>query len=40
MTDTTIPDFVEAAIYVAYDGNHTGQYVATCAKDLCGYIGK
>jgi hypothetical protein len=38
--DATKPDFVESAIYVASNGDWEGQYVATCAKDLCGYYGK
>jgi hypothetical protein len=40
MTDASKPDFVESAIYKASDGNREGQYVAACAKDLCGYSGK
>jgi hypothetical protein len=44
MMDPTTPDFVEAAIYMASDGDnagqYAGQYVATCAKDECGYFGE
>jgi hypothetical protein len=39
MTDTNIPDFVEAAIYVAYDGNYAGQSVATVQK-ICVATGR
>lgn len=34
------PDFIEAAIYKAAEGEYRGQYVAGCAKNECGYIGK
>jgi hypothetical protein len=34
------PDFVEAAIYMVSVGPHAGQYIASCARDLCGYFGK
>ena len=40
MMDPMTPDFVEAAIYMASDGDNTGQYVATCVKDECGYFGE
>jgi len=40
MMDPMTPDFVEAAIYMASDGDNAGQYVATCAKDKCGYFGE
>lgn len=39
MMDAARPDFIEAAIYKARKGREAGQYVATCAKDECGYIG-
>ena len=39
MVDTRKPSFVEAAIYMASDGEHAGQFVATCAKNECGYFG-
>src|ERR1700676_1486706 len=39
MTDASKPDFIKSAIYVASGGDWEGQYVATCAKDLCGYCG-
>lgn len=34
------PDFVEAAIYVLPVGPFSGQYVASCAQDRCGYFGE
>ena len=34
------PDFVEAAIYRATSGHYSGEYVATCAKNRCGYLGE
>jgi hypothetical protein len=40
MMDVSKPDFVESAIYMTSDGDREGQYVAACAKDLCGYSGK
>ena len=40
MMDAMKPDFVEAAIYMASDGDNAGKYVATCAKDECGYFGE
>jgi hypothetical protein len=40
MMDATKPDTVEAAIYMATQGEQAGKYVATCAKDECGYTGK
>jgi hypothetical protein len=39
MMDATKPAYVEAAIYMALRGEQAGQYVATCAKDECGYAG-
>jgi hypothetical protein len=39
MVDAKKPNFVEAAIYMASDGEHAGHFVATCAKDECGYFG-
>jgi hypothetical protein len=38
--DITKPSFVEAAIYIAPEGEYAGKYVAGCAKDECGYIGE
>lgn len=32
-------DFVEAAMYFTTTGSHAGQYIASCAKDQCGYLG-
>jgi hypothetical protein len=40
MMDAMKPDFIEAAIYIASEGEQAGQYVATCAKNLCGYACK
>jgi len=40
LADENQPDFVEAAIYMATDGPLAGKYVASCARDLCGYFGK
>ena len=34
------PDFVESAMYFATTGLHAGLYVASCANDRCGYLGK
>jgi len=34
------PDFVETAIYLATSGTYAGEYVASCAKDNCGYLGE
>jgi len=38
--DAMKPDFIEAAIYIASEGEQAGRYVATCAKNLCGYACK
>src|ERR1700683_611051 len=38
--DIMKPDFIEAAIYKASEGECEGQYVAGCAKNECGYIGE
>jgi hypothetical protein len=40
MMDTTKPDFIKAAIYIAFEGEQAGQYIASCAKNLCGYTGE
>ena len=40
MLDASAPDFVEAVIDMDPSGKHAGQYVAACAKDRCGYLGK
>ena len=40
MMDTAKPDYIEAAIYIIADGEQAGRYVATCAKNECGYAGK
>jgi hypothetical protein len=37
LMDAATPNFVEAAIYMATDGEEAGQFVARCAKDACGY---
>jgi hypothetical protein len=34
------PDFTEAAIYRATQGQPLGEYVAGCARNACGYFGK
>lgn len=34
------PDFVESAMYFATTGSHAGLYVASCAKNKCGYLGE
>jgi hypothetical protein len=40
MIDLNQPDFVEAAMYMPVTGPFAGQYIATCARDKCGYFGK
>jgi hypothetical protein len=40
LINPTGPDFVEAAIYLATSGTYAGEYVASCATDNCGYLGK
>ena len=40
MVHASQPDFVEAAIYVLPVGPFSGQYVASCAQDRCGYFGE
>jgi hypothetical protein len=40
MMDVTKPNVVEAAIYIASQGEQVGQYVASCAKEECGYFGQ
>jgi hypothetical protein len=40
MMEETNPDFVEAPIYMVSVGPFAGMYVASCARDRCGYIGK
>ena len=39
LADENQPDLVEAAIYMAADGPLAGKFVASCARDLCGYFG-
>jgi hypothetical protein len=34
------PKDTETAIYIARSGEFAGQYVAGCASDSCGYLGK
>jgi len=34
------PDIVESAIRVSTTGPFAGEYVAMCARDECGYLGK
>jgi len=38
LMDVTKPNFVEAAMDMATDGEEAGQFVARCAKDECGYF--
>jgi hypothetical protein len=40
MMDPARLNFVEAAIYMASQGEQAGQYVAACAKEECGYFGE
>jgi hypothetical protein len=40
MIEETDPDFLEAAIYPVPVGPLAGTYVASCARDRCGYMGK
>lgn len=39
MADQYAPDFVESAIYRKTDDPYSGEWVATCARNKCGYIG-
>jgi len=32
--------YTEAAIFRAINGEFTGEYVAACAQNTCGYLGK
>lgn len=34
------PQYTECAIYLDPDGEYNGEYVAGCAFDRCGYLGK
>ena len=38
--DETLPDFMEAPIYMVSVGPMAGMYVASYAHDRCGYMGK
>ena len=40
LKDAEQPAFTEAAIYIAVTQDMAGEYVASCAKDRCGYHGK
>jgi hypothetical protein len=40
LVDQNGPDFVEAAIYVVSTGALSGEYVASCALEKCGYFGR
>lgn len=40
MQDATQPDFVEAAMYMITVGLLSGEYVASCARNRCGYFGE
>jgi hypothetical protein len=33
-------DYTESAVYLAPQGPYVGEYVAGCALERCGYIGK
>ena len=39
LVDPNALDFVESAMYRATDGKFLGQFVATCARNICSYIG-
>jgi hypothetical protein len=39
MAEGNVQDYVEAAIYQATSGPFSGEYVASCARDRCGYFG-
>jgi hypothetical protein len=34
------PVYIEAAIFLSTSGHHSGEYIASCAQERCGYIGK
>jgi hypothetical protein len=38
--DTAMPQYVESAIYMAFDGPFFGEYVASCATNKCSYLGE
>jgi hypothetical protein len=40
MVDETGPDFVEAIMYRATTGPYRGEYMLSCAKNRCGYLGE
>jgi hypothetical protein len=40
MANVAEPDFKEAAIYQMPCASKGREYVASCARDLCGYFGK
>jgi len=40
MMDATKPNVVEAAIYITSQGEQAGRYIASCAKEECGYFGQ
>jgi hypothetical protein len=40
MIDGNGPDYVESAIYEVSLGLFRGEYVASCARERCGYVGK
>lgn len=37
---TNIASVTESAIYIAPNGNYSGEYVVGCASDRCGYLSK
>ena len=32
--------YTESAIYIALEGQYSGEYVVSCASDTCGYLSK
>ena len=40
LIDPMRPDFMESTMYHATTGMHTGEYVASCTKDKCVYLGE
>lgn len=40
MKDGGQPDFVEAAMYMVTAGSLSGEYIASCAQNHCGYFGE
>ena len=40
LADPYAPDFVESAIYRRTESPYMGEWVATCARNKCGYFGE